>query len=115
MLVRLQVRGRGNYLVVIKDTDIDVNTLTIDVQSYFKRYTYVERESPFFWDNLLYVLPVNRMNAPARPNDNDRQGNLNEAEWVAIDNNGQGNMNDIEMVAIVGNGEGNMNEGETVV
>ena len=53
-----------NRLIIIEDTDLDVETLEVTPRSYFKRSTYIEKESADFWENLLYSLPIERMGVP---------------------------------------------------
>ena len=48
-------------LVTIKYGDVDVSSLDLTLQSYFRRYSYIEKESAVFWDNLEYSLPMNKM------------------------------------------------------
>ena len=63
------LEGRTRRLVVIKDTDLDVGRLDKSLQTYLHRMTYVERESEYLWDNLLYTLPINRLGTPRDPNE----------------------------------------------
>ena len=62
------LEGRTRRLVVIKDTDLDVGRLDKTLQTYLHRMTYVERESEYLWDNLLYALPINRLGNPRAQN-----------------------------------------------
>ena len=41
-----------HHLVTIKYGDVDVSSLDLTLQSYFRRYSYIEKESAVFWDNL---------------------------------------------------------------
>ena len=63
------LEGRTRRLVIIKDTDLDVGRLDKTLQTYLHRVTYVERESEYFWDNLLYTLPINRLGNPRDQNE----------------------------------------------
>ena len=62
------LQRRTRRLVVIKDTDLDVGRLDKTLQTYLHRMTYVERESEYLWDNLLYTLPINRLGNPRAQN-----------------------------------------------
>ena len=63
------LEGRTRRLVIIKDTDLDVGRLDKTLQTYLHRVTYVERESEYLWDNLLYTLPINRQGNPRAKNE----------------------------------------------
>ena len=63
------IEGRTRRLVIIKDTDLDVGRLDKTLQTYLHRVTYVERESDYLWDNLLYTLPINRLGNPREQNE----------------------------------------------
>ena len=45
---------------MLKYTDVDVNSLSLASQTYFRRYSYVEHHSNSFWYNLEYSLPRNK-------------------------------------------------------
>ena len=64
--VALELDGnKGTHrLLAIKYEDVDLKHLDLTLQAYFKRYTYIEKESQVFWDNLEYSLPLNKMGHP---------------------------------------------------
>ena len=62
--LEMDLKEGTNRLITIKDTDLDIETLDVTPRSYFKRSTYIEKESADFWENLLYSLPIERMGAP---------------------------------------------------
>ena len=64
--VALEMDGNeGRHrLIAIKYEDVDIASLNLTLKAYFKRYTYIERDSHVFWDNLEYSLPVNRIGTP---------------------------------------------------
>ena len=65
--LEMDLKEGTNRLITIKDTDLDIETLEVTPRSYFKRSTFIEKESTDFWENLLYSLPIERMGGAMQP------------------------------------------------
>lgn len=59
--MEMDARQGTHRLVIIKGADLDLDALDERAKSYFQRFTYVERSSNYYWDNLVYALPLTRM------------------------------------------------------
>ena len=92
--VALELDGnKGRHrLVAIKYEDVDLKLLDLTLQAYFKRYTYIEKDSQVFWDNLEYSLPLNKMGDPG---DQARDIEINE---MNLDNDGDLNDDELDRV-----------------
>ena len=78
--------------MAIKYEDVDLKLLDLTLQAYFKRYTYIEKESQVFWNNLEYSLPLNKM------------GNVNvQLNNVNLDNDDHLDGNDIDRINVLPN------------
>ena len=66
--VALELDGNeGTHrMITVKYDDVNVRSLDLTLQTYFKRYTYVLHNSLTFWDNLIYSLPQGKMGKPNR-------------------------------------------------
>ena len=60
LALEIDLRDKTSRLIVVKDAGLRIEDLNVSCQTYFKRFTYTEQESLFFWENLLYVLPAPR-------------------------------------------------------
>ena len=59
--LNLDLENKRHRLVVIKG-DIEISDIEhCSLRTYLRRYTYIEKASPFFWENLQYSLPINKM------------------------------------------------------
>ena len=66
------MREGSHYLITIKDTDLNIHDLDDATRSHFERFTYIEKDSDKFWENLLFSLPKLRVDAE------DVEANLGE-------------------------------------
>ena len=57
----LDLDSRRNRLVAVTDADLNIDALDPNIKSYLSRFTYVERDSQLFWENVLSHLPVEKM------------------------------------------------------
>ena len=51
------LKDRTNYLIVILCEDVSSEDLDEDLKMYLKTYTYLSRDSSWFWQKLRYVMP----------------------------------------------------------
>ena len=57
----LDLDSRRNRLVAVTDADLNIDALDPNIKSYLSRFTYVERDSQLFWENVVSHLPVEKM------------------------------------------------------
>ncbi len=54
------VRHQRRLLLIVKER-VAWESLSLAMQRYMRDFTYIDAESPYFMDNLLYSLPVKRL------------------------------------------------------
>ena len=58
---RRVLKGKTNYLIVILFDHINVSELDEELQAYLKTNTYLYYADKWFWDKLMYVMPLNSL------------------------------------------------------